>query len=161
MRNYLYALILILISISCQKEDIQSLSLNIDNVDVAPFFVTRQINTNKFSVYKGVHMEGDDIPWMDIVLSVEISKEQLNNTFDFTTNDQWQVFVAKEMTLYRIFPYDLEENKPSTCRVKYLGGNQFDIDLYMHIKPESFRPKVINFSYTGDVILIDSDGKII
>lgn len=103
MRNYLYALILILISISCQKEDIQSLSLNIDNVDVAPFFVTRQINTNKLSVYKGVHMEGDDIPWMDIVLSVEISKEQLNNTFDFTTNDQWQVFVAKEMTLYRIF----------------------------------------------------------
>ena len=153
-------------SLSCQKEGTLSMSLRLDNENVSPFFVTRRINTNQFTVYKGVHMIGDEIPRMDIVLSVDIPENQLNRTLDLTANDQWDAWVARDMVLYSISPEDVESGKPSKCRIKYLGGSQFDIDLQMHIKPhitsqEIIRPQVIEFFYKGNVFLIDSEGKFI
>ena len=154
---------------SCQKEDIQSMGLRFDNERVSPFFVTRRINTNQFTVYKGVHMIGDEIPWEDIVLSIDVPEDQLNSTFDLTANDQWAAWVARDMVLYSISPEEIESDKSSKCRIKYLGGSQFDMDLQMHIKPhithissqEIIRPQVVEFFYKGNVFLIDSEGKFI
>lgn len=165
MRNLLYVLTLLLISISCQKLDSSNSYLKLDNEEVTPFFVTRIINTNHFDVYKGVHIEGDDINPMDLVFSIEIPDEQLNKIYDISSNDNWQIYVLRDRVLYRIFSYDINETKKSTCHIEYRGETHFEMDIQIYLKPKFtetyIRPTIIEFSYRGNVLNIDSDYNVI
>ena len=160
MKKLIFCVITILCCCSaCNKEDVQSSYLKINDEYVASFFVVREINTNHFIVVKGIHVEGDNIPIEDSFLRIEISDDQFNKTFNLTTDNQWRASIGWGGVI-RVFNGEQEDiDEKSICQVKYHSGSRFDIRFLLYTDSDWFH--AIELFYTGNVILVDSDWNVV
>lgn len=146
---------------SCNKEVVQSSYLKIGDEDVASFFVAREINTNHFIVVKGVYLEGDNIPHdEDAFLSFTIAEEQFNKTISLAADNQWSgIFMWGGVCCPLHLREDIDDK--STCQIVYNGGNRFDVQFQLYMNEADYLPSSIELFYAGEVILVDSNYKVV